>query len=560
MNEDSPRDRELAAVLETALAAPSDRRPTLDQLIRDHPRWSDELRQLWGTVMVVDAIAAHQDRLASTVGPQGRPDGAMNPLPADLRPPRILGDFELHEEIGRGGMGVVYRATQRALGREVAVKVMLRGAAASADDQARFRAEAEAAARLDHPHIVPILGMGETDGWRYFGMKLVRGRTLAQLMAAGPVGEREAARMVLLAARAIQYAHQHGVVHRDLKPANILLDDEATPFVSDFGLAKQQVDGGSLTATGAILGTPLYMAPEQASAGRQPVGPASDVFSLGAILYALVAGRPPFQASSPVGTLLQLLEQEPAPPRRYNKDLSRDLEMIVMRAIQKPPELRYPSAGALADDLQAYLDGEPVAARSGRLSHVVARMLGDTHHAAVLENWGLLWMWHAAVLLILCLVTNWFHLRREAWPTMAQHWPYVMLWGIGLAVWAPIFWAVRRRSGPVTAVERQIAHAWGGSIVAVMLLFAVESLLRLDVLQLSPVLGLISGMVFAVKAGTLSGAFYIQAATLFACGVVMAVMQRIGCPYGTTLFGVVSAAAFFLPGWKYYRDSRLRRG
>ena len=230
---------------------------------------------------------------------------------------------------------------------------------------------------------------------------------------------------------------------------------------------------------------------------------------------------------------------------------------IWLRSLQKPPELRYATAGALADDLQAYLDGEPIAARSGRLSQVVARLFRETHHATVLENWGVLWMWHAALLIVLCAVTNWLHLRRTEWPIFQQHWPYVLLWGGGLAVWAPIFWALRHRAGPVTAVERQIAHAWGGSIVAVIGLFLVEDLLGLPVLMLSPVLGLISGMVFVVKAGILAGAFYVNAAALFLCGAAMALLDRAGFPYGITLFGVVAAAAFFVPGWK---DFQQRRG
>jgi serine/threonine-protein kinase len=174
----------------------------------------------------------------------------------------------------------------------------------------------------------------------------------------------------------------------------------------------------------------------------------------------------------------------------------------------------------------------------------------------VLENWGVLWMWHAVLLFTLCGVTNWLHLQRTAWPVFSRHWPYVLLWGGGLVVWAPTFWALRRRAGPVTALERQIAHAWGGSIVAVILLFVVESLLGLEVLALSPVLGLIAGMVFVVKGGTLSGAFYVHAAALFTCGVVMAALDAEGYRYSLSLFGAVSGATFFLPGWKYFRQSR----
>jgi serine/threonine-protein kinase len=368
--------------------------------------------------------------------------------------------------------------------------------------------------------------------------------------------EREAARLVMQVARAIHYAHERGVIHRDLKPANILLDADGAPYVTDFGLAKRDASAALHTTTGAILGTPAYMAPEQAAGSRGEAAAACDVFSLGAILYALVTGRPPFQGTSPVDTLLMVLEQDPLPPRLLNGRVNADLEMIVLKCLQKPPELRYASAGALADDLQAFLSGEPIAARSGRLAEVVARLFRETHHATVLENWGLLWMWHAFVLLMLCVVTNWLHVRRASWSALGDHWTYVLLWGGGLLVWAPIFWALRRRAGPVTAVERQVAHVWGASIVAVILLFVVEWLLGLEALTLSPVLGLISGMVFVVKAGILAGAFYVNAAALFACGVAMAYLDRAGFPYTITLFGVVAGAAFLVPGWKYLRQSR----
>jgi serine/threonine-protein kinase len=387
-------------------------------------------------------------------------------------------------------------------------------------------------------------------------MKLIEGPTLGAKMAAGPLPEREAAKLVMLVARAIQYAHERGVIHRDLKPANVLLDAEGVPYVTDFGLAKRDAAAALRTTTGAILGTPAYMAPEQAAGSRGEVSGACDVFSLGAILYALLTGRPPFQGTSPVDTLLMVLEQDPLPPRLLNGHVHPDLEMIVLKCLQKPPELRYASAGALAEDLQAFLSGEPIAARSGRFSEILARLFRETHHATVLENWGLLWMWHAVVLLLLCLVTNWLHLWQASWAPLGEHWTYVLLWGGGLAIWAPIFWALRRRAGPVTAVERQVAHVWGSSIVAVILLFVVEWLLGFRPLALSPVLGLISGMVFVVKAGILAGAFYVNAAALFACGVAMAYLDRIGFAYSISLFGLVAAASFFVPGWKYLRQSR----
>jgi hypothetical protein len=544
--QDDDRDSRLAALLdELTEAARNGSPPRLDEVALRNPDLADELRALWGTVLVAGAAASATSDLDEPSAPM------RHERPADDLP-----DYELDEELGRGGMGVVYRARQLSLQRDVAVKLILRGTLASTDDLARFQSEAAAAGRLQHPNIVPIYEVASHNGQCYFSMQLIEGETLAERLVDGPVAAREAVQIMVKVARAIHYAHTQGIIHRDLKPANILLDAAGEPHVTDFGLAKQLDQGASLTRSGAILGTPAYMAPELASGDRGSIGPACDVYSLGTILYALLTGRPPFQGPSPVDTVLMVLEQDPLPPRLLNRKLDRDLEMIVLKCLQKPPELRYFSAAALADDLAAYLNDEPISARSGQLTQVVARVFRETHHATVLENWGLLWMWHAAVILVMCLVTNWLHLQSTVWPACARPWPYLLLWGGGLALWAPIFWKLRHRIGPVTAVERQIAHIWGGSIAAVVLLFVVESLLGLPVLTLSPVLGLIGGAVFVAKAGILSGVFYLQAVAMFATALVMAVMQRRGVDYGTSLYGLVSAAAFFLPGWKYYRQSR----
>ena len=552
MSDAEQNEIELAAILDRLTDSTIEFRPSLDELTAEHPHLASELRELWGTVMVVDAVA-QQSRANGTTTP------SSSPALTETTPPPVLGDYELVEELGRGGMGIVYRARQQRLDREVALKLILHGTQASPADQARFQAEVAAAAQLEHPNIVPIYEVGEDQGWQYFGMKLIEGQTLSKSFATGPLPERNAAELVMQIARAIQYAHDRGVIHRDLKPANILINQQGQPHVTDFGLAKRITANTSLTQSGAILGTPSYMAPEQATGGRGNIGPLCDVYSLGAILYALLTGKPPFQGASPVDTLLMVLEQDLLPPRLLNRQVSRDMEMIVLRCLQKPSELRYTSARELADDLSAFLNGESILARSGRLTDVVVRVFRETHHATLLENWGVLWMWHAAVLLVLCLITNGLHLQQARWPMLADHLPYVALWGGGLAIWAPIFWAVRHRAGPVTAVERQIAHAWGGSIVAVILLFWVESLLGMPTMSLSPVLGLISGMVFVIKAGILAGSFYFHAAALFAVSMAMAYLQNLGWPYGVSLFGIVSAATFFLPGWKYYRQSRLSR-
>jgi serine/threonine-protein kinase len=292
------------------------------------------------------------------------------------------------------------------------------------------------------------------------------------------------------------------------------------------------------------------MSPEQAAGSRGDVGPQSDVWSLGAILYQMLTGRPPFQAASPMDTLLAVLETDPPLPRLLAPEVNRDLEMISLKTLQKPQELRYASAGDLAADLRAYLNGDPLSARSGGLADIAARLFRETHHAVVLENWGLLWMWHSVVLLCLCVTTD-----VLAWQGVTTRWPYLVLWAGGLALWAPIFWALRHRTGPVTAVERQIAHIWGGSVIASVMLFWVEALLGLPVLTLSPVLALLAGLVFFAKAGILSGAFYIQAAVLFATALVMCLIRtESNRDVSHVVFGLISGACFFLPGLKYYRQ------
>ncbi|HUG91038.1 MAG TPA: serine/threonine-protein kinase [Planctomycetaceae bacterium] len=561
------RDARLGALIEELLDRSREAgAEPLDELARRHPEFEAELRELWATAMIAEDFGSFaDDELSPDAETLLQPDAdpASGPRSAPLR---RIGDYELLEELGRGGMGVVFKARQASLGRLVALKMILSGSLASDSDLARFRAEAESAARLAHPHIVPVYEVGEHGGQPYFSMKYVTGTTLARRVAEGPLPAREAAELLVPVCRAIAEGHRHGVLHRDLKPSNILIDCDGRPYVSDFGLAKRFEPSGAagvtpreppiaaLTHSGGIVGTPGYMAPEQAAGQRGAVGVAADVYGLGAILYAMLTGRPPFQAPSPVDTVLMVLEQDPLPPRLLNPTADADLEMIALKCLQKPADLRYESPDALADDLEAYLADEPISARSSHFTQVLSRAFRETHHAAVLENWGLLWMWHSLALVVLCVVTNAFQ-----WLGVASRLPYVGLWTVGLGLWAFIFWNLRRRSGPVSFVERQIAHVWAASMAASTLLYGVEALLRMPVLALSPVLGLISGMVFLVKAGILSGAFYLQAVVLFGTALAMALIRASEWPdFSILLFGVVSGACFFVPGLKYHRQ-RVRR-
>ena len=284
-----------------------------------------------------------------------------------------FGDYELRGVLGRGGMGIVYQVRQISLNRPVALKMLQAGLLATEDDLRRFQNEAEAVARLDHPHIVPIFEVGRHEERRYFTMKLVAGPGLAQRLTDFTADPRAAVRVVATVAEAVHHAHQRGVLHCDLKPANILLDECGQPYVSDFGLAKLLSGDSELTPSGAIVGTPAYMAPEQASGQRRGVTTATDVYGLGAILYALLTGQAPFQGDSALDVLHQVRERPPEPPSKLNPRVSRDLETICLKCLEKEPSRRYATAEELADDLGRYRAGEPIRARSTPLWERVAK-------------------------------------------------------------------------------------------------------------------------------------------------------------------------------------------
>jgi hypothetical protein len=556
----------LAALLEEMTARwRQGQQPDLERLAGLHPRLTADLRSLWATVWVAEEMArngfderepgeAPVEVLNTTAWPPTTEPAAEVALTAqrslDGSLPGRFGDYELFEELGRGGMGVVSRAREIARGRIVALKRLLRGPASTPQDLERFQIEALAAARLAHPHIVPVFQVGECDGQPYFTMQYIEGTTLAQQLADGPLSEHDAARLLVPVCRAIHYAHDRGVLHRDLKPSNILIDRQGNPYVSDFGLAKRIDIDPTLTPSGAFLGTPSYMPPEQAGriapGRREPLGATADVYSLGAILYHMLTGRPPFQAATPIETMLLALEHDPIAPRALNPRVNPDLEMVALQCLQKPPGLRYPSAAALAEDLESFLRGDPVSARSTSLRALAARLMGETHHAPVLENWGLLWIYHSIALLVFFGTTNGLYLAG-----VTARWPYVLIFTVGLCGWAALFWALRRRGGPIRFVERQLAHVWGAGIVSINLIFLVEWLLGLPTLKLAPMIAVTNGTMFMIKAGILSGDYYPQAAVTF-----LAIFPMVWFPrFAPLIFGLVASACFFVTGLKY----RLRR-
>lgn len=365
LNPNSEREQrldEIAAAYFKAVEAGE--RPEPEQWIHRHPDLADDLKAFFSAQNQVAAFGKRRDEPPgeTTVGLDGPNDGTA------LGTVRYFGDYELLSEIARGGMGIVFKARQVSLNRVVALKMILAGQLASENDVLRFRAEAEAVGNLDHPHIVPIYEIGAFEGQQYFSMKLMEGGSLSASVGGGQwtVGRKEgqmaAARLMATVARAIQHAHQRGILHRDLKPANILLDKQGQPQVTDFGLAKRVQSDQSLSQSGAIVGTPLYMSPEQAS-GRKGLTTAADIYSLGAILYQLIAGRPPFMADTPLDVLMQVVEKDPPSPRSFNPNVDVDLETICMKCLRKEPSRRYASAEALADDLDRWLKGEPIEAR-----------------------------------------------------------------------------------------------------------------------------------------------------------------------------------------------------
>src|SRR5205814_1495838 len=280
-----------------------------------------------------------------------------------------LGDYELVEEVGRGGQGVVFRARQKSLNRTVALKVISLGQWASTAHLKRFRREAEAAASLDHPSIVPIYEVGEREGACYFSMKFVEGGQIDKVVKHKPMTIRQAAELIAKVARTVHYAHEHGILHRDIKPGNILLDTKGEPQLTDFGLARLVEAESTVTRTMEVMGTPSYMAPEQAAGEYTKLSNATDVYGLGAVLYQLLTGHPPFAGSTTYEIIKLLLDSEPRPPRLLNPKIDRELSTICLKCLEKDPRRRYSSALALAEDLEHWLKHEPIRAhRTGIFS------------------------------------------------------------------------------------------------------------------------------------------------------------------------------------------------
>jgi eukaryotic-like serine/threonine-protein kinase len=344
-----------------------DERLTPEEACRDHPELLQEVRKQW------QRMSALQAKL------EGRFPTERAPLEVDphtngslVRLPQITG-YEMECVLGQGGMGVVYKARHLKLNRTVAIKMLPAGTYAGPHELARFLGEAKAVAALRHANIVQVHDVGDTEGRPYFTMEFLEGGNLAQRIAGQPQPGRQATEIAAALAGAIQVAHQNGIIHRDLKPANVLLAADGTPKISDFGLARRFENDEHLTFSGTRLGTPSYMAPEQALGKRGTIGPAVDIYSLGAVLYELLTGRPPFRAETALETERQLLTEEPVPPRRLNASVPRDLETICLKCLDRNPDRRYATAAAVAADLHRFGRGEPIAARPVSFPNRVGR-------------------------------------------------------------------------------------------------------------------------------------------------------------------------------------------
>lgn len=471
--------------------------------------------------------------------------------PAITMPPQKVGEYELLEEIDRGGMGVVFKGRHPTLRRTVAIKMLLAGAFASEEAERRFRREAAAAARLNHPGIVPVYDVGIVDhpgplhGQTWFTMALVEGTDLARRIESELFDSMAAAQLSTRIVDAIHYAHGQGVIHRDLKPANILLDKNSNPHITDFGLSRCYDDNETqLTADGQIFGTPGYMSPEQATGKNQGIGTATDIYSLGAVMYCMLTGRPPFRANSTVATLQQVVHDAPAPPRLLNQAVDPDLESIILKCLEKSSVDRYSTAEELKQDLERFLRGESVNAASINLVGYLGRVLASSRNSEFLEGWSRALYMVSAVVLIFHLILQFAPLSGTQ-RTLINAGKYALLLGV---IW-------RARQGiltPQNPVERTIWSLWIGYILAYVTAVATALVDDQPEMTLYVTMSLVSSVILLVLGGHLWGGCYLIGG-FFA---ILALMITAFPDYSFILFGSLWSMAFFLLGRRYQKQSR----
>jgi serine/threonine-protein kinase len=428
--------------------------------------------------------------------------------------------------------------------------MILGAAGASEGDLQRFRTEAEATAALRHPHIVRVHEVGEIGGHPYFSMDFIGGMSLAQRLADGPLPGTIAARYLVQIARALKHAHEHRILHRDLKPSNILLDENDQPHVMDFGLAKRLDHDSVHTRTGAVLGTPSYMAPEQA-AGNKEFTAAVDVYGLGAVLYELLTGRPPFRAETPLDTLVQVLECEPAPPRLLNPKVDRDLETICLKCLEKSPQRRYASAEAVAADLERFLASEPISARSANLMERIALALERSQYDVQFRSYGNMLFGFAAIVLLTEIGVTLIMQTHQSWLLMR------MTQTARLILMAIVFW--RCRSGtllPANPAERIMWSIWIGYVATCTVLGISHRVWLGNSVELEatpyPGYAAAAGMAFFVLGSSYWGWCYAFGLAFYVLALCMTADLR----WAPLEYGVLWAAVFGAIGLRLHRLSR----
>jgi serine/threonine-protein kinase len=535
--------------------------PGLAEYQTRFPQFAAQLQALFEVHQVIataDLLGAANEDANAAADPAFSAEVTLTDLPGAprrsspstaTRLPAIPG-YEILGELGCGGMGKVYKARQAGVNRVTALKVVLAGLHASPEERERFRIEAEAAARVQHPHVVQIYEVGEHDGHHYLALEFVEGGSLAQKINGTPLPPRRAAELLAQLADGVHEAHQRGVVHRDLKPANVLLTAAGLPKITDFGLAKRLDADFAHTQTGAILGTPSYMAPEQAEGRSKDVGPATDVYALGAMLYELLTGRPPFRAATLWETVEQVRSQEPAPPRLLQPGTPRDLETICLKCLQKEPDRRYRSAQELRDDLRRFLDGEPIHARSINVLERLGRTLDRTQFVGDFRAWGNLVIFFGPVGFLAHLGVYLSSLPNAPWR-VGLALPFVsycvflatILWRRPSRAWWPASPAVRQ------FWSIMLGNVAGVAAVTAACRYFVGPQEPLHELAPYPFWAVICGTTFFSLGGALWGRFYLLAVAHF----LTAALMLAHLPWAPLEMGALAAFTHLVCGVKLRR-------
>lgn len=461
--------------------------------------------------------------------------------------PEGIPNHEILEELGAGGMGIVYKAKQISLGRIVALK-MMRHSTKNPTELERFQCEAEVIASFSHPNIVQVYDIGEHKGQPFFTLEYCPNGNLDKQLLSKPMKNEDAARLVETLALAIDVAHQAGIIHRDLKPANVLIGSSGEPKITDFGIAKMLDEDSGATGTGVIMGTPSYMAPEQAQGKSREAGPATDVYALGAILYQCLTGRPPFLAATPMETMRQVLEDNPVPPKLLNRGVDHDLERICLKCLEKSPEDRYQTSKELAADLRRYLDGEPIQAKSINVFERLQRELKRSQHEGKIGPWGKGLLYLGIFIILMHLATS--LLLHFEYPEWLSFWIPRTFMILCLIPWLRRY---RPNEGllPTNALERQIWSVWVAYLVSFTMLLLVVIIEGRDHLHIYGAGMIISGLAWFSMGGLVWGGAYLIGIGFWVLAPFIALMS--GSNASPAAFGLIWGLALIITGLRYQK-------